>query len=90
MAALVGLIDHPALGELRGGLGLAAAVDLDPELLATSPGAMARFTGGIREAGVLLRVQATGVAIGPPLTIEREQLREIATAIRAGLDAAAA
>jgi putrescine---pyruvate transaminase len=89
MAALVGLIDHPALGELRGGLGLAAAVDLDPELLATSPGAMARFTGGIREAGVLLRVQATGVAIGPPLTIEREQLREIATAIRAGLDAAA-
>ena len=39
---------------------------------------------------MLLRVQATGVAIGPPLTIEREQLGEIATAIRAGLDAAAA
>jgi putrescine---pyruvate transaminase len=89
MAALVGLIDHSALGELRGGLGLAAAVDLDADLLATSPAAMARFTGAIREAGVLLRVQATGVAIGPPLTIEREQLREIATAIRAGLDAAA-
>lgn len=90
MAALVRLIDHPALGELRGGLGLAAAVDLDAGLLATTPGAMPAFTNAIREAGVLLRVQATGVAIGPPLTIEREQLGEIAVAIRAGLDAVTA
>ena len=30
----------------------------------------ALFGRGIREAGVLLRAQATGVAIGPPLTIE--------------------
>jgi putrescine aminotransferase len=89
LAALAGLLDHPALGEIRGGLGLAAAVDLDADLLASSPGAMARFTQGIRDAGVLLRAQTTGVAIGPPLTIERDQLREIAAAIRAGLDAAA-
>ncbi|MDX6580479.1 MAG: hypothetical protein QOJ47_2028, partial [Gaiellales bacterium] len=34
-----------------------------------------------------LRGQATGVAIGPPLTVEREHLVEIAEAIRAGLDA---
>jgi adenosylmethionine-8-amino-7-oxononanoate aminotransferase len=38
---------------------------------------------------VLLRAQATGVAIGPPLTIEREQLAEIAATIRDGLDAVA-
>ena len=50
---------------------------------------MARFTAAIREAGVLLRVQSTGVAIGPPLTIERAQLAEIAAAVRAGLDAVA-
>ncbi|MDX6525066.1 MAG: hypothetical protein QOI43_577, partial [Gaiellales bacterium] len=67
------------------GVGLAAAVDLNAELLAA--GAMARFTAAIRGAGVLLRGQATGVAIGPPLTVEREQLAEIAEAIRAGLDA---
>jgi putrescine aminotransferase len=90
LAALAGLLDHPALGEIRGGLGLAAAVDLDADLLASSPGAMARFTQGIRDAGVLLRAQTTGVAIGPPLTIEREQLKEIAAAVRSGLDAAAA
>ena len=48
---------------------------------------MGRFVAAIREAGVLLRGQSTGVAIGPPLTIERDQLDEIAGAIRAGLDA---
>jgi adenosylmethionine-8-amino-7-oxononanoate aminotransferase len=88
MDALAPLAEHPAVGEIRGGVGLAAAVDLNAELLAA--GAMARFTAAIRGAGVLLRGQATGVAIGPPLTVEREQLIEIAEAIRAGLDAVAA
>ena len=90
MTALAPLATHSAVGEIRGGLGLAAAVDLNANLLAGDPKAMARCTAAIREAGVLLRVQATGVAIGPPLTIGREQLQEIAAAIGAGLDAAAA
>ena len=42
-------------GEIRGGLGLAAAVDLTPEALASVPGAIGRYAGAIREAGVLLR-----------------------------------
>ncbi len=84
------LADHPACGEIRGGLGLAAAVDLTPEALESVPGAMGRYSAAIREAGVLLRSQATGVAIGPPLTVERAHLDEIATAVRAGLDAVAA
>jgi putrescine---pyruvate transaminase len=74
--------------EIRGDLGLAAAVDLNADLLAA--GAMGPFTAAIRDAGVLLRGQATGVAVGPPLTVEREQLVEIAQAIRAGLDAVVA
>jgi putrescine aminotransferase len=89
MDALVPLASHPAVGEIRGGLGLAAAVDVDAELLSAGTGAMGRFTQAIRDAGVLLRVQSTGVAIGPPLTVEPAQLREIASAIHAGLDAAA-
>ena len=84
------LADHPACGEIRGGLGLAAAVDLTPEALESVPGAMGRYSAAIRVAGVLLRSQATGVAIGPPLTVERAHLDEIATAVRAGLDAVAA
>jgi putrescine aminotransferase len=89
MDALAPLADHPACGEIRGGLGLAAAVDLTPELLQSVPGAIGRYSAAIREAGVLLRQQATGVAIGPPLTVERAHLDEIATAGRAGLDAVA-
>jgi putrescine aminotransferase len=87
---LAPLADHPACGEIRGGVGLAAAVDLTPELLKSVPGAIARYSGAIREAGVLLRPQATGVAIGPPLIVERAHLDEIASAVRAGLDAVAA
>jgi adenosylmethionine-8-amino-7-oxononanoate aminotransferase len=90
MEVLGPLADHPACGEIRGGLGLAAAVDLAPDALASVPGAVARYASAIREAGVLLRAQATGVAIGPPLIVERAQLDDIATAVRAGLDAVAA
>jgi putrescine---pyruvate transaminase len=90
MNALAPLADHPACGEIRGGLGLAAAVDLSPDVLQGVPGAVGRYAGAIREAGVLLRAQTTGVAIGPPLTIERAHLDEIASAVRAGLDAVAA
>ncbi len=89
MDILAPLAEHDACGEIRGGLGLAAAVDLSADALQV-PGAMVRYSGAVREAGVLLRPQATGVAIGPPLTIERSQLEEIASAVRAGLDAVAA
>ena len=70
MDALAPLAEHSACGEIRGGLGLAAAVDLSPEALQV-PGAMVRYSSAVREAGVLLRPQATGVAIGPPLIVER-------------------
>ncbi len=88
--ALAPLAEHEACGEIRGGLGLAAAVDLTPELLQSVPGAMGIYSAAIRAAGVLLRPQATGVAIGPPLIVERAHLDEIAAAVRAGLDAVAA
>jgi putrescine aminotransferase len=90
MDALAPLAEHEACGEIRGGLGLAAAVDLTPELLKGVPGAMGLYSTAIRAAGVLLRQQATGVAIGPPLIVERAHLDEIAAAVRAGLDAVAA
>jgi adenosylmethionine-8-amino-7-oxononanoate aminotransferase len=90
MDALAPLRDHPMCGEIRGGLGLAAAVDLTAEALQNVPAAMGVFSGAIRAAGVLLRPQATGVAIGPPLVVERSHLDEIAVAVRSGLDAVAA
>jgi putrescine---pyruvate transaminase len=90
MEVLAPLADHPACGEIRGGLGLAAAVDLTPEALKNVPGAMGRYSSAVRAAGVLCRTQATGLAIGPPLIVERAHLEEIAAAVRAGLDAVAA
>ena len=60
MDILAPLADHAACGEIRGGLGLAAAVDLSPEALRACPGAMARYAGAIREAGVLLRAAGHG------------------------------
>ncbi len=83
------LADHPACGEVRGGVGLAAAVDLDPELTRHVPDAAHHFYDAIREAGVIVRGQATGIAIGPPLTIAEAQLAEIGEAVAAGLDAVA-
>lgn len=88
LQALAPLAGHPACGEVRGGVGLAAAVDLNPEL-ARDPHAAHDFYDAIRDAGVIVRGQATGVAIGPPLTIAPAQLTEIGHAVAAGLDAVA-
>jgi putrescine---pyruvate transaminase len=87
--AVAPLAEHPACGEVRGGVGLAAAVDLNPELAQHVPDAAHQFYDAIREAGVIVRGQATGVAIGPPLTIAPAQLTEIGQAVAAGLDAVA-
>ena len=77
--ALAPLREHPACGEVRGGVGLAAAVDLSPEL-ARLPDAAHHFYDAIRDAGVIVRGQATGVAVGPPLTIVIEHYGAITAA----------
>jgi len=87
--ALRGLAGHPAAGEVRGGVGTLAAIDLDPELLERDPAALGRLTMGAREAGVLLRQLGRGIAVSPPLTAGPEHFELIAQGIAAGLDAAA-
>jgi adenosylmethionine-8-amino-7-oxononanoate aminotransferase len=88
--ALRTLADHPAAGDIRGGVGTLAAIDLDSELLARDPAAVGRLTIGARQAGVLVRQLASGVAVSPPLTATVEHFELIAQGIAAGLDAAAA
>jgi putrescine aminotransferase len=87
--ALNALAGHPAAGEVRGGVGTLAALDLDLELLERDPAALGRLTMGAREAGVLLRQLARGVAVSPPLTATQEHFELITQGIAAGLDAAA-
>jgi adenosylmethionine-8-amino-7-oxononanoate aminotransferase len=88
--ALNALAGHPATGEVRGGVGTLAALDLDAELLERDPAALGRLTMGARKAGVLLRQLARGVAVSPPLTATQEHFDLITQGIAAGLDAAAA
>jgi adenosylmethionine-8-amino-7-oxononanoate aminotransferase len=88
--ALNALAGHPASGEVRGGTGTLAALDLDPGLLARDPAALGRLTATARKTGVLLRQLASGVAVSPPLTSTTEHFDLITEALSAGLDAAAA
>ncbi|HEX4033516.1 MAG TPA: aminotransferase class III-fold pyridoxal phosphate-dependent enzyme [Solirubrobacteraceae bacterium] len=88
--ALNSLAGHPATGEVRGGTGMLAALDLDSELLARDPAALGRLTATARKSGVILRQIASGVAVSPPLTSTAEHFELITEAVSAGLDAAAA
>ena len=83
--ALAPLADHPAVAEVRAGLGLLAAVQLAPEALEPDAGAVAKVAQGAREAGVLVRPLLGAVAMSPPLTVEQEHIDLLAQAIRTGL-----
>jgi adenosylmethionine-8-amino-7-oxononanoate aminotransferase len=84
--ALAPLAGHPAVGEVRAGLGFLAAVALSDDALAAEPGAVAQVAQGAREAGVLIRPLMSGVAVSPPLVCEQEHIDLLAEGIRAGLD----
>ncbi|HEY7078038.1 MAG TPA: aspartate aminotransferase family protein [Solirubrobacteraceae bacterium] len=84
--ALAPLGSHPAVAEIRAGLGLLAAVQLSEDALEADPAAVARVAQGAREAGVLVRPLLGAVALSPPLIVEQEHLEMLAEGIRAGLD----
>ena len=83
--ALAPLATDPAVSEIRGGTGLLAAVGIRQEVLAARPDAPFVVAAGARDAGVLVRAQGAGVAVSPPLTIQREHLGQMADGIAAGL-----
>ncbi len=84
--ALAPLAGHPAVGEIRAGLGLLAAVALSDDAIAADPGAVAKVALGAREAGVIVRPLLGALAVSPPLVVEQEHLEELASGLRAGLD----
>jgi len=86
-SALRPLEAHALVAEVRAGLGLLAAVELDAAALAAQPSLPQRLVLACRERGLLVRALASGVAVSPPLTIAAEQLAEIGAGIAAGLDA---
>jgi putrescine---pyruvate transaminase len=87
--AIAPFADLDAVSEVRGGVGMMAAVELSDELLAADPKALGTVVMTAREAGVLIRPLAKAVAISPPLTATEEHFALIAQAIEGGLAAAA-
>jgi adenosylmethionine-8-amino-7-oxononanoate aminotransferase len=84
--ALSTLAGHPAVGEVRAGLGFLAAIGLSQDALTIEPAAPQKVAAGAREAGVIVRPLLGGVAVSPPLIAEQEHIELIAEAIRTGLD----
>jgi adenosylmethionine-8-amino-7-oxononanoate aminotransferase len=88
--ALKQLSDHDLVEDVRGGIGLLAAVQLRQDLVEDDPALGARVGAATRQAGVLVRPLVGGaLAVSPPLIIEDSQLQEIVDGLRAGLDAVA-
>lgn len=72
---------RPGVAEVRGGVGLLAAVGLDDQ--AATP---AEIAIRARHRGVLVRALGAGIAVSPPLTATPEHFEAIADALAAALD----
>ncbi len=71
--------------------GLAGAVELDPALLAASPGAPAAAVLEARRHGVLTRaLRGVALQLSPPFVVTPDELEEIVAGVTAGVRAAAA
>lgn len=85
---LAPITGHELVTEVRAGLGVVAAVQIDPALTADDPGLPDRATAAAREHGVLTRTLVGGaLQISPPLVITRDELGELAAGMTAALDA---
>jgi putrescine---pyruvate transaminase len=84
--ALAPLREHALVGDVRGGVGLLAAVAIDDALLAQDAALPAKLSTAIRRHGVIARSLAREIAISPPLVVTTDEIGLIAEAIRAGLD----
>jgi putrescine aminotransferase len=92
IGALRPLAARETAAEVRGGVGLMAAVELTAEVLERQPDAVARVVAHARDQGVLVRPLGRAIAVSPPLSVEEEHFALIAQAIDHGLvalDAAA-
>jgi adenosylmethionine-8-amino-7-oxononanoate aminotransferase len=86
---LQSLVELDVVSEVRSGVGVMAAVQFDPELVAADPDFAERANIAVRDHGVITRALAGGgLQISPPLTITRDGIAELAAGHRAGIEAA--
>jgi len=77
---------HPAVKEVRGGVGLLGAIELDQKVLSGDPSLIVRLFREIRKRGVLVRPLASSLAVSPPLIVTPQEIELIVDAIRSGLE----
>ena len=83
--------DHPLVGDIRGGVGLLAAVEVKQSVIDANPTTMGEVYKGCRDVGrIVTRPLLKAIALSPPLTITEAEIKELAAGLRAGYDAAAA
>jgi adenosylmethionine-8-amino-7-oxononanoate aminotransferase len=88
VVALAPLAERAIVGEVRGGAGVLAAVQLDPDAIADDPTVAARAVAACREQGILTRALTTGaLQISPALILGDAELAELADGLGAALDA---
>lgn len=89
--AFTSLAGHPLVSEVRAGVGLLAAVQIDPGALAADASLAPRAVLALRDRGVLTRPLVDGsLQVSPPFVISEPQLKHAAHAIGEALDEVAA
>jgi adenosylmethionine-8-amino-7-oxononanoate aminotransferase len=88
--ALRPLADHPLVGDVRAGLGLLGAIEIDAEALAEHLDLPDRvFRAGL-ERGIISRpIRGVAMQISPPLVVSETELETLGAALGESLDAVA-
>ena len=86
-AGLQTLLNHPLAGEVRGGVGFLAAVDLAPRLGEHRAGIVQKVFRETRAQGVIVRPLASGLAVSPPQTATQEHIDLIVEKLHDAFDA---
>lgn len=84
---LAPLTKHALVSEVRAGLGVLAAIQLDPAVQEQRPGLPGEVLTALRRHGVVTRAIGGGaIQVSPALTIEPAHIRELHDALVAALD----
>jgi putrescine---pyruvate transaminase len=89
--ALAPLEEHELISEVRRGVGVLAAVQLDPAAIAEDASLPARFSAAARAHGVLSRALGTGaLQISPPLILSDAETKELVDGLAGALESLSA
>jgi len=85
-AAVAPLAEYELVSEVRAGVGLLAAVEVNEEARREDPRLLERLAAAGRRHGVITRVLAQGLALSPPLVIEPDEIGVLADGVRAAIE----